>query len=79
MVTVLVAMMGIRVSAQSLPAEEKRPAQPRKIVNDRDGAVMEIVPASEFIMDHLQIPDPIRRKFYHDNAAAILGLSREAG
>jgi len=35
------------------------------------------VPASEYIMDKLQIPDSIRRKFYYDNAATILGLAKE--
>jgi len=33
------------------------------------------VPASEYIMDQLQIPDGLRRKFYYDNAAQILGMA----
>ena len=33
------------------------------------------VPASEYIMDALQIPDSLRRKFYYDNAARVLGLA----
>lgn len=33
------------------------------------------VPASEYIMDQLQIPDPLRKRFYYDNAAEILGLA----
>ena len=32
------------------------------------------VPASENIMDALEIPDDLRRRFYWDNAAAILGI-----
>jgi len=37
------------------------------------------IPGSEFIMDKLQIPAALRRKFYYDNAAAILGLAGGAG
>jgi len=32
------------------------------------------VPASEQIMDRLEIPAALRRRFYYDNAAAILGI-----
>ena len=32
------------------------------------------VPAAEHIMDRLQIPQPLRRKFYYDNTAALIGL-----
>jgi len=35
------------------------------------------VPAAEYIMDQLQIPELLRRKFYHDTAAGILGISEE--
>ena len=34
------------------------------------------VPASEYIMDELRIPEHLRRAFYYDNAAALLGLRR---
>jgi len=33
------------------------------------------VPASEYIMDQLQIPDGLRRKFYYDNATRILDMT----
>ncbi len=32
------------------------------------------VPAAEFILDRLEIPEETRRKFYYDNAAKLLGL-----
>ena len=32
------------------------------------------IPGSEYVMDHLRIPEPLRRKFYHDNAAGVLGI-----
>ena len=31
------------------------------------------VPNSEFIMDQLQIPDPVRKKFYFETAARLFG------
>ena len=35
------------------------------------------VPASELIMDRLEIPAQTRRKFYYDNAAALLGIDAD--
>ena len=35
------------------------------------------VPASERIMDRLQIPQPIRENFYYKTAASILGIPCE--
>lgn len=31
------------------------------------------VPAAEYIMDRLEIPESLRKKFYYDNAATVLG------
>lgn len=33
------------------------------------------IPASEFILDRLEIPPALRRKFYYETAAGLLGMA----
>lgn len=56
------------------PQENRALAWFEKLCFGTDNPEPEVwVPASEYIMDKLEIPASLRRKFYYENAAGLLG------